>query len=228
MIYVITRTNKRPNKFKVCAESVQMQELGEPLTHVTLSEDKLPDYVRDYTDEPNKHRVLPKVLKKSEFKHYNNYLDWAMQNLGKEGDYFACLDDDDFYLWNDSLQYAIKEGEDAELTIWRVNSAVGVVPSRQAFDAEQIQSSNISGIGFLIRKGSFKEAKFGDATLGDYRFLAKAAQEVKSVAWVDAVLSSVNPHDKFGGGREGDGTIERVRDGFELAKKHFKHFRKWI
>lgn len=219
MIHVITRTNNRPNKFKLCAESVANQTAD--LIHTTISEDTLPQYLEDYIN------IQSVILDKKDFKHYNNYLDWAMLHGGEQGDYFAFLDDDDFYLYDDSLQFALEQGNCADLIIWRVNSAVGVVPSREAFDNKKIEQCNISGIGFLIKKGSFKDAKFGDSTLGDWRFLNTAQHEVNSIAWVDAVLSSTNPADKFGNGKEQDLPYEKVMQGYDIAKRHLKHFRKW-
>lgn len=223
MIHVITRTNKRPNKFKLCAESVQMQTAE--CEHVTISEDQFPSYCHGYIGSSKK--VVNAVLKKSDFAHYNEYLDWGMNSRGEQGDYFAFLDDDDFYLYDDSLQYALEQGQGADLIIWRVNSAVGIVPSRDAFDNKQIQECNIDMNGFLIKKGSFKNAKFGDKTLGDFRFLNTAQHEVNSIAWVDAVLSSTTPLDKFGGGKEQDLPYSKVMQGHDIALRHFKHFRKW-
>lgn len=215
MIYVITRTNNRPNKFKVCAESVAMQTVK--CEHITISENTSPNYFGG-------HNPFSRfILRKDKFTHYNEYLDWALKNIGKDGDYFAFLDDDDFYLWPNSLELAIQNGNNADLIIWRVNASNNViVPRYETFQQKQVKEGDISGIGFLIRKGSFKEARWGNRTLGDYRFIKTAIKEVKSVAWVDKVLSSTNPLDSFGNGKEQDAPIEKVREGFKIAQQTLK------
>ena len=212
MIYVITRTNKRPNKFKVCQESVAIQSVV--CKHVTISEDNLPQYLEDFEGDSI-------VLPKNSFKHYNNYLDWAFANIGEPDDYFMCLDDDDFLLWGDSLETALKEGKEADLIIWRVNSAVGIVPTIDQVEQKKVIECSISGIGFLIKKKVIKNARFGDATLGDYRFLNTANQENESV-WIPNVLTSTNPFDKFGGGNERDMDYNQAKKGFNIARAQLK------
>lgn len=215
MIYVITRTNNRPNKFKVCAESVAMQNIE--CTHITISENKLPDYV-EATEG-----ITSVVLNKSDFEHYNEYLDWALANMGVDGDYFAFLDDDDFYLWPNSLQTAMFIGNGHDLILWRVNASNNViVPRINTFQAKEIKFGDVSGIGFLVRKGSFHSAKFGNKLGGDYNFLKDAIKECDKVKWINKVLSSTNPLFSYGAGNEQDAPIEKVREGFKTAQNHLK------
>lgn len=213
MIYVITRTNNRRNKFAVCAESVQAQSIE--CEHVTISEDVLPDYLEKYKGISNV------VINKSDFSHYNEYLDWAMANMGVDGDYFAFLDDDDFYTSPDSLKIAMEQGNGHDLILWRVNASNNViVPRLDSFKKNLVKFGDISGIGFLVCKGSFTSAKFGNKLGGDYNFLKDAVKECKRVKWVNKVLSSVNPLFSYGAGNEQDAPIEKVREGYQRAIKH--------
>lgn len=217
MIYVITRTNNRPNKFAICAESVQAQTVE--CKHITISENVLPEYV-EKAKSPN-HKMSHVVLQKENFEHYNEYLDFALKQIGQEGDYFAILDDDDFYTSPDSLKIAMEEGNGADLIIWRVNASNNViVPRLDTFEKKQVKFGDISGIGFLVRKDSFNSAKFGNKLGGDYNFLKDAVNECKSVKWINKVLSSVNPLFSFGAGKEEDAPIEKVREGYNRAKKY--------
>jgi hypothetical protein len=216
MIHVLTRTNNRPNKFKLCAESVAMQTIE--CRHTTISEDQYPPYVLGYNN------IDSIVLPKNEFEHYNQYLDWAMQDGGQSGDYFACLDDDDFYLWPDSLEIAMNEGQGADLIIWRVNASNNVIVPRD-MSKQQVTFGDISGIGFLVKKGSFKNAKFGNKLGGDYNFLKDAVKECKSVKWINKVLSSTNPLDTYGAGLEKDMAYETAKKGYHIAQNQLKLFR---
>ena len=213
MIYVITRTNNRPAKFQVCAESVQAQSIE--CEHITISEDVLPTYLEDVQG------ITSVTLNKSDFQHYNQYLDWALENIGKEGDYFAFLDDDDFYTSPNSLKIAMEQGNGHDLILWRVNASNNViVPRLDSFEKQEVKFGDISGIGFLVRKGSFTSAKFGNKLGGDYNFLKDAVKECKRVKWVNKVLSSVNPLFSYGAGNEQDAPIEKVREGYQRAIKH--------
>lgn len=216
MIHVLTRTNKRPNKFKLCAESVQMQTAN--LVHTTISEDTLPEYLEDYND------IQSLILDKKDFAHYNEYLDYAMLHGGQQGDYFAMLDDDDFYLWPDSLEIALNEGQGADLIIWRVNASNNVIVPRD-ISKQQVTFGDISGIGFLVKKGSFVNAKFGNKLGGDYNFLKDAVNECKSVKWINKVLSSTNPLDTYGAGLDKDMSYETAKKGYHIAQNQLKLFR---
>lgn len=213
MIYVITRTNNRPNKFAICAESVQAQTIE--CEHITISENELPSYV-----EATK-GIISVTVNKADFEHYNQYLDWALENIGQEGDYFAFLDDDDFYTSPDSLKIAMQEGNGNDLILWRVNASNNViVPRLTTFENKEVKFGDISGIGFLVRKGSFTSARFGNKLGGDYNFLKDAVNECKGVKWVNKVLSSVNPLFSYGAGNQQDAPIEKVREGYQRAIKH--------
>lgn len=220
MIYVITRTNNRPNKFRLCAETVQEQTVD--CTHVMLCENEIAGYVHPYHFVPMEKTTQAHVMVKGDFKHYNQYLDWALQNIGSDGDYFAFLDDDNFYLRPDALELAIKEGANSDLIMWRVNVSNNIVVPRDMASGK-VAFGDIDMNGFLVRKGSFKNATFGDKLGGDYNFLKDAVTECKSVAWVDRVLSSTTPLDSFGGGNEQDLDYKRVLTGYELAKKQFNN-----
>ena len=213
MIYVITRTNNRPNKFKVCAESVAMQNIE--CTHITISENVLPDYV-----EATK-GITSVTLNKADFEHYNQYLYHALEHIGQEDDYFAFLDDDDFYTSPDSLKIAMEQGNGHDLILWRVNASNNViVPRLETFEKQEVKFGDISGIGFLVRKGSFTTARFGNKLGGDYNFLKDAVNECKRVKWINKVLSSVNPLFSYGAGNEQDAPIEKVREGYQRAIKY--------
>lgn len=199
----------------MCAESVAMQSIE--CEHITISENVLPDYVE------NTKGITRVTLAKSDFEHYNQYLDWAMANIGVDGDYFAFLDDDDFYLWPDSLQTAMFIGNGHDLILWRVNASNNViVPRLNTFQAKEIKFGDVSCIGFLVRKGSFHSAKFGNKLGGDYNFLKDAIKECDKVKWINKVLSSTNPLFSYGAGNEQDAPIEKVREGFKTAQNHLK------
>jgi len=199
-LHVITRTSGRPKFFSTCYSSVKEQSYPY-IRHLVTSDDPLDTYVNSYND------VKLLKLKKEDFKHYNLYLNVAMEMV-PNNDYVCFLDDDDYYTSKDSLSTAMGMllEHKKDIIFWKVRAAGGTVPNN-SYWKKPLVLGQISMIGFIVKKSFIESTLFPDKGCGDFHFihdLMKGRWGERNALWVDKVLSSTTEHQRAGRGRRVD------------------------
>ena len=199
MINILTRTYNRPNYFKICHESIRIQD--EDNVHIVAYDDeKTLSYLREYPDI-----ILvsvPKQIKTAVNTFpYNLYFNEMI--LYVIDGYIIYLDDDDSLCPN-ALQ-TIKEHLDINtLIIWRVQFPNGLYPRDNVFKAKRITSSGFPSNCFCFHHSWTQKVDWTGQKGGDSIFLNRISKIIPNKIWIDKVLAQINQESCISGMGKGN------------------------
>lgn len=210
-ICVITRTAGRPNFFKQCYESVKSQDCPN-IKHIVIVDEHIPKhYTKGYPDI----KVLK--LNREQFVsggsgYFNHYLNYAICMLNPN-DRFCILDDDDLFTSPTAVSTAIKHMGTADMIIWKVRAAGGIVPFPQYFNKKEIVFANIAMPGFMAKRSIAQNVYTDYQTCGDFRFIRDLNAASTNTIWLNKVLASTNPVSRQGKGGRRDFPYDAIARG---------------
>lgn len=209
MINILTRTSNRPNYFKTCCDSIKLQTYKD-INHIVGVDDiDSISYVEDYTTN----YVYIDPIK---YKHNQNKKFWYHEEGGedspawwnayfndmypliKEG-WVLFLDDDDQFLYENSLEYIINNISNIdELIFWKVQFPGYTIPRNKIEDLQSSppQPCNISSIGFMFHSSYLNQAIWEPWGCGDFRVSHKLWGLIPNKITIPQILTGIQdiPH----------------------------------
>jgi hypothetical protein len=187
LINILTRTSGRPNFFYYNWLSVQKQT-HRPIRHlISADDDETVKYLAPYTGIEVT-RVNKLKRDGNDSFPYNLYLN-ELQGKVTEG-WIMFLDDDDWFLSEDSLSQIVKHLKDPnEIVLWQVQFPNRLVPPTIPKSCPRV--GHVSCIGFAFHSSQKGLAVWGDRKGGDYRIISTLYKSLRP-RWIEQVLTGVN------------------------------------
>lgn len=187
LINILIRTSDRPEYFERCINSIRNQSYSNYRIIVSADSDETVDYVRKLGIEP----IWVKKLERSQEQTFpwNLYLNRLMDEV-KEG-WIVFLDDDDFYLDNDSLELITRvlPPENSMLVYCMIYPDGRVLPDDEHFGIIPFERKHISMQCFCFHSKHKNNVRFDGMRAGDYRFINKLINVLNNkVSWFPATL----------------------------------------
>ena len=217
---ILTRTSKRPNFFRDCKKSIELQTYSNIRHIVCYDSNSCLDYI------PKKDVFHVKKLKEPtleiiepplKFAPYNLYLNTLNEKV-KEG-YIMYLDDDDVFDHSYSVDRIMQNitSED-NLILWRVKFPHSLIPEDEYF-GKKPELYHVSMIGFAYHHKYSKLVKFDEMSCGDYRYVTKLWDIIPNKIWINEELTKIQRGSGWGGRGHRDDKGENdyiVFDGKEM------------
>ena len=129
MIYILTRTSKRPRMFQRLRDSIATQDYAGPVMHIVHTDEPSDDYVKGDMIVSSPHlRKSDKMTAPQEL--YNLRLLQAVQEYGQPG-FVTFMDDDDIYTSSKSLSTIADVARPGLMPIWKVERENGRISPAQ-------------------------------------------------------------------------------------------------
>ncbi len=210
MVYILTRSNKRPIFFQQNHLSIYKQTYKHWRHIVSYHNDETLNYLKNYTDiitievppyERSNQNHFPYNL-------YCNFMHQQVQELINNDDantvsLIMYLDDDDVFTTDDALNIIINHlngsqyRSEKRLLCWRTKFPNEIVPSNRFFGKNiGLRTPSIS---FAFTNDLLPMAIWDQYKGGDSRLARLLGQKCQSIIWIDHVLTKVNYDDKIGG-----------------------------
>lgn len=194
-INILTRTSNRPNYFKKCVNSVNIQTYSNKRHIISVDDDKSIDYVEKENCE---YITVDKIKRKNPTDApYNFYLNKLNEEV-KDG-WVMYLDDDDIFMTPDALEkIASNIKHEEQLLLWRVQFPNRVIPENPHWE-QRPTVTHISMIGFMYHSKYIDKMKFDGERCADYRYITKLYNMIDDVVWIDDVHTGIQRTDSMGG-----------------------------
>jgi len=194
LINILTRTYKRPTKFKICRKSIDSQTYKN-INHIIGSECKCEYLNENEYIKLSEKKVGPKPSVGKQPAPWNLHLN-EMGTYVKEG-WVMYIDDDDMFIDENSLQTIIEHIENEnQLILWRVNINGKIIPNDTNFG--KIVAGNISSLGFMFHS-KYLPVDWGSWTFGDYRAVNYLANDLKlEQKWINKQLTKTQKGFSYG------------------------------
>jgi len=129
ILYILTRTSKRPRMFQRLRDSIASQNYDGPIMHIVHTDDLSDDYVKgDMIASSPRSRKTEKQTAPWEL--YNLALLEAVQIYGQPG-FITFMDDDDMYSSPHSLSTIADVAQPGIMPIWKVQRENGRISPAQ-------------------------------------------------------------------------------------------------
>jgi len=197
LIYVLTRTSRRPYFFHQNVVSVQAQTYPNIKQIVSYDDEETEKYVKKYPSEIlESYHVSKKKNSQSidSFFPFNLYLNELIEKI-PEKDHSNCwimfLDDDDIFTRKDSVEQMVKEldtidSDPNRILMWQVQFPSRLVPKNVPKTNRAPSPGNVSCIGFAFHISQYlehKDVSFQPKKGGDQYFIRSIWKYV-SPLWV--------------------------------------------
>ena len=129
MIYILTRTSKRPRMFQRLRDNIASQDYDGPVMHIVHTDEVADDYVKGdmIVSSP---RLRKTEKQTAPWELYNLALLEAVQIYGQPG-FITFMDDDDMYASSKSLSTIADVARPGLMPIWKVERENGRISPAQ-------------------------------------------------------------------------------------------------
>tara|TARA_R110000787_G_scaffold102000_1_gene207759 strand:- start:61 stop:660 length:600 start_codon:yes stop_codon:yes gene_type:complete len=168
LINVLTRTNKRPQSFRRCVDSINSQTYKNINHIVSVHNKESYEYAIKYCDNVVMIKEeIGNTQYGNNYEPYNLYVNRLIDEV-KEG-YIMFLDDDDFFTSRNSLKKVVPYLEKDVLLTWLVDCAKKVIPDKGALSAPVLIPTCITASSFIFHYTHKWAAKWDAVRGADYR-----------------------------------------------------------
>ena len=232
---ILTRTSGRPNFFRVCKQSIRQQDYPN-IKHWVIVDDKNDNsYVNEYPD------IEIINVSQKDHNHFETYLNEGLSRIPK-GELFCVMDDDDFYVRDNSLSRAVGVLGEGDVVFFQVQCAGGLVPTPSLVTGsnKRLEGGQISMEGFVMTVDftwnpvTGKRIQFPGVYGGDWAFIDACIGynygpdgtlkddfrdwNNEKIKWCIEKLASTNPCRRQGSGESMDMDYNTILQGYQRSK----------
>ena len=184
LINIITRTRNRPNYFKRCVESLNLQTYNNIHHIVTYQVEEDLEYINNFGFNNTTPVKVPNIIKDESLFNmieghkvyhapYNSFFNEAHKYI-KEG-WVMYLDDDDMLTFANTIEKLVEEINNYDMDtkhLWRVQFPTYLIPHDKEFNeyknGSPLKCCQISAIGLMYHSNHLDKINFHEWSLGDY------------------------------------------------------------
>lgn len=188
LINILVRTHRRPSTFKRLLESINSQTYKNYRLIVSVDDELTYQYVKE---SGIKDENIVKVS--SDYKHiyafYNEYFNKLIAYV--EDGYIYCIDDDDYFINETSLEIVARESCMDSICIYRMHYNGRLLPCKENF-GKRIVLADIGTPCFSAHINYAMRVKWLVGDDADGIYIKRLAEEVGNIKWVDEVICMVD------------------------------------
>jgi len=189
LINVLTRTNKRPQAFKRCVDSINSQSYKNIRHIVSVHNEESYEYAINSCDTVVMVKEeMGKPQYGNNYEPYNLYINKLIDEV--KGGYIMFLDDDDFFTSPDSLKKTIPYLEENALLTWFVDCATKIIPDKGSLMAPVLIPTCITASSFIFHSNHKWAAKWDAVRGADYR-CAQRLSWLLGYKWLHEIIVTI-------------------------------------
>lgn len=204
LINILIRTHRRPKGFGRLLDSIESQTYTNYRVIVSVDDELSMNYVKEYgiVDYVYINRSELELWSRCAFKGeptavYNMYFNHLLPCVS-DG-YVYCIDDDDYFANENSLQVIADSIEEDTLCIFKMHMSGGDFNIPLESFGKQITIADVGTPCFCAHTKYAKQASWGYTYTADGEYILALSNIVPNVKWVDKVVCIV-PQSNVGRG----------------------------
>lgn len=187
LINILVRTHRRPKSFKRLLESIYSQTYKNYRLIVSVDDDLTYQYVKESGIE-DKDIVRVSSEDKHIYAFYNEYFNSLIERV--DNGYIYCIDDDDYFMNEESLAIVARESRIDSVCIYRMHYNGRLLPCKENF-GKRIVLADIGTPCFSVHVKHTWMAKWLARDDADGIYIKELSEAVGSVKWVDVAICMV-------------------------------------
>lgn len=193
LINILIRTHRRPKGFGRLIESIRSQTYKNYRIIVSVDDEFSMNYVRKmgiddyvYINRENMTLFGVHIIKSSPVAIYNLYFNHLL-TIPLEG-YVYCMDDDDYFANENSLQEIADSIEEDTLCIFKMHMQGGNYDIPSHSFGKQITIADVGTPCFCVHSKYASQILWGSSYTADGEYIIELSKIVPKLKWVDKVV----------------------------------------